>query len=101
MNAEFTSQLTATDALEEALLQALQWFDLPMSAAALRARAAKLPGPWSLGDVCEAAESLGLRAHRQNVPAQQAQLEALPVLMVVDGGGALLVTGEVRPQEGP
>ncbi len=94
MNAESTSQHAAPDALEEALLQALRWFDLPMSAAALRARAAKLPGPWSLGDVCEAAESLGLRAQRQQVGAQQAKLAALPILLGLDGGGMLLVTAQ-------
>ncbi len=94
MNAESTSQHASPDVLEEALLQALRWFDLPMSAAALRARAAKLPGPWSLGDVCEAAESLGLRAHRQQVAAQQAHLAASPILLGLDGGGMLLVTAQ-------
>ena len=88
---------SSPDTLEEALLQALRWFDLPMSAAALRARAAKLPGPWSLGDVCEAAESLGLRTHRQHVPAQQATLANLPVLLGLDDGGVLLVTAQPDP----
>jgi ATP-binding cassette subfamily C protein LapB len=94
LNAESIRQQAAPDALEEALLQALRWFDLPLSAAALRARAAKLPGPWSLGDVCEAAESLGLRAQRQHVPVPQAQLAALPVLLGLEGGGMLWVTAQ-------
>ena len=87
----------APDLLEEVLLQALRWFDLPMSGVALRARAAKLPGPWSLGDLCEAAESLGLRAHRQHRPAQQADLADLPILLGLDGGGMLLVTAQSGP----
>ena len=87
----------APDLLEEVLLQALRWFELPMSGAALRARAAKLPGPWSLGDLCEAAESLGLRAHRQHRPAQQAELPDLPILLGLDDGGMLLVTAQSGP----
>ena len=98
MNAESTVEDSATDPIEEALLQALRWFELPMSRAAIRARAAKLPGPWSLGDLCEAAESLGLRAIRQNVRSQSARLPALPLLLGIDQGGLLLVTGQPDPE---
>ena len=91
------SSASPPDLLEDVLLQALRWFDLPMSGVALRARAAKLPGPWSLGDLCEAAESLGLSAHRQHRPAQQANLPDLPILLGLDGGGMLLVTAQSDP----
>jgi len=83
--------LTA-DPLESALLAVLRWFDKPMSATALRARVAKLPGPWTLDEIVEAAEGLGIAAESVAIDPAAGDLPPLPVLLPQRNGAAVVVT---------
>ena len=49
------------DPIEKCILWVLENFQNPMSAASLRARVARMPGPWTFDEAIEALESLGLR----------------------------------------
>ena len=84
----------SADPLEDALLFVLRTLDKPVSQAALRSRVAKLPGPWSLDDVCEAAESLGLAVERFNFDRKAPRWTHFPALMTLRDGGVVVVTAQ-------
>lgn len=83
----------AGDALEQCLLWLLDRLDQPMSAAALRARSARRPGAWMLGDALEALEGLGLRCEWVEASADEALQSALPVLLLLADGGVAVFSG--------
>ena len=55
------------DPIETCVLWLLEGLDKPMSAAALRASVARLPGPWTFEEAIEALESFGLRCRERSV----------------------------------
>ena len=55
------------DPIESCLLWLLESLERPMSAAALRASVARLPGPWTFEEAIEALESFGFRCREKNV----------------------------------
>ena len=55
------------DPIETCVLWLLEGLDKPMSAAALRASVARLPGPWTFEEAIEALESFGLRCRQRSV----------------------------------
>jgi hypothetical protein len=55
------SKLAAKDSIEDCVLWILERFEKPMSAAALRARVARMPGPWTFDEALEAIDSFGIR----------------------------------------
>lgn len=59
---EGKSSAPLKDPIEECLLWILENFDKPMSAAALRARVARMPGIWIFDEALEAIDSFGIRA---------------------------------------
>jgi len=59
--AEERLKQAAQDPTELCILWVLQHFDKHMSAASLRARVARMPGPWTFDEAVEAIESLGVR----------------------------------------
>lgn len=65
-----------------------------MSKEALRSRVAKVPGPWSVQEVCEAAESLGLRAEHESFNQKDGKLrvDSTPTLLKLADGTVLLLT---------
>jgi ATP-binding cassette subfamily C protein LapB len=62
--AQERAKLSPKDPIELAILWILEQFDKSMSAAALRARVARMPGPWSAEEALEAIDSFGIR-HEQ------------------------------------
>ena len=57
----------AQDPIEQCVLWVLENFEKPMSAASLRARVARMPGPWTFDEALEALESLGLRCEEKKL----------------------------------
>ena len=55
------------DPIETCVLWLLEGLDKPMSAAALRASVARLPGPWTFEEAIEALESFGFRCRERSV----------------------------------
>lgn len=86
----------AADALEEALLWVLKHLERPMSQAALRARVARDPGPWTFEQALEALESLGFQCRVQPYRAGLESDAPGPVLMLDTGAHARVLTGEQR-----
>jgi len=62
-----TEEFATRDPVETCLLWLLESLDRPMSAAALRASVARLPGPWTFEEAIEALESFGLRCRERSV----------------------------------
>lgn len=81
------------DALESALVRLLRLLDRPMSVEALRARVAKAPGPWSVADVREAAESLGIACEDYPSRAPKPQALRFPSLLVSREGLVAVIEG--------
>lgn len=84
---------TVRDGLEEALVFLLEHLGQPMSRAALRARVARAPGPWTVEQAVEALESLGLRCEPRALTGAEAEALHQPALALRRGGGALVITG--------
>jgi len=59
------------DPIEQCVLWVLERFDKPMSAGALRARVARLPGPWSINEALEAIDSFGIRHDQSSTPLSE------------------------------
>lgn len=57
----------ARDPIEQCILWLLERFDKPMSAAALRARVARMPGPWTFDEGLEAIDSFGIRYEEKTI----------------------------------
>ena len=55
------------DPIEGCVLWLLEGLERPMSAAALRASVARLPGPWTFEEAIEALESFGFRCREKKV----------------------------------
>ena len=55
------------DPIEACVLWLLEGLERPMSAAALRASVARLPGPWTFEEAIEALESFGFRCREKKV----------------------------------
>lgn len=87
---------TATDSIEAAVLWVLRHHEQPISRAALRARVARDPGPWTFAQALEALESLGLRCTTLRYAPGQEAAAAGPLLIVEPSGRARVLTGEVR-----
>ena len=74
------------DPTELCILWVLQNFDKPMSAASLRARVARMPGPWTFDEAVEAIESLGVRCEVQKLTLNQVLALRAPVMMRTEQG---------------
>lgn len=92
------SAIDAADAFEDALLFVLRRLDQPISPAALRSRVAKLPGPWALDDITEAAESLGLAVERYDFDVLARRWTHFPTVMPLRSGGVAVVLAQ--PSDG-
>jgi ATP-binding cassette subfamily C protein LapB len=64
------SKLAAKDSIEDCVLWILERFEKPMSAAALRARVARMPGPWTFDEALEAIDSFGIRFTKKIIPLE-------------------------------
>jgi ATP-binding cassette subfamily C protein LapB len=84
----------ARDSVEVCLLWLLAHFKRPMSRAALRARAAREPGPWSLEEAVEALESFGVGVEEHARAAFDPAPAPGPFLLIGHDGDCLLVTGD-------
>ena len=60
-------EFATRDPIETCVLWLLESLDKPMSAAALRASVARLPGPWTFEEAIEALESFGFRCRERSV----------------------------------
>ena len=80
------------DPIELCVLWVLERFDKPMSAASLRARVARMPGPWTFDEAIEALESMGIRCdERQLTLKEVAVLDRIGILRTENGFAAVTV----------
>jgi len=89
-----SSANAVADVFEDALLFVLHTLEQPISAAALRSRVAKLPGPWTLDDISEAAESLGLAVERYDFDRLARRWTHFPTVMPLNTGGVVVVLAQ-------
>jgi len=83
-------KLESHDPIEQCVLWVLERFDKPMSAASLRARVARMPGPWTFDEAIEALESLGLRCEEKKLSLQEVVgLEKMGLLRTETGFAAV------------
>ena len=61
------AEFSAKDPIETCVLWLLEGLEKPMSAAALRASVARLPGPWTFEEAIEALESFGFRCRERSI----------------------------------
>jgi len=82
----------AKDPIEQSILWILERFDKPMSAAALRARVARMPGPWTFDEGLEAIDSFGIRYNEKELPfVQVIALDQIVFLQLSNGHTAIVI----------
>lgn len=80
------------DHIELCTLWVLEKFDKSMSAAALRARVARMPGPWTHDEALEAIDSFGIRFDNKEMAFEQLlSIEDIALLQLSDGHLCILV----------
>ena len=80
------------DPIEKCILWVLENFQNPMSAASLRARVARMPGPWTFDEAIEALESLGLRCEAKKLKLHEVlDLSQAAILRTEQGYAAAYV----------
>lgn len=87
------------DPIEQCVLWVLENFEKPMSAASLRARVARMPGPWTFDEALEALESLGLRCEEKKLSLEAVLSLNKPTLLRTEQGfaAAILPRNEDHP----
>ena len=97
--AEERQKQAAQDPTELCILWVLQNFDKPMSAASLRARVARMPGPWTFDEAVEAIESLGVRCDESKQSMNQVLALNAPFILRTEQGfaAAVLPRNEEHP----
>ena len=75
----------AQDPVEACVLWLLDHLEKPMSAAALRASVARLPGPWTFEEAIEALESLGFRCREKTLALADVLSISKPALFLSEG----------------
>lgn len=89
--AEERQKQAAQDPTELCILWVLQNFEKPMSAASLRARVARMPGPWTFDEAIEAIESLGVRCDEARPIVNEVFGLNVPLIMRTEQGFAAAV----------
>lgn len=89
--AEERQKQAAQDPTELCILWVLQNFEKPMSAASLRARVARMPGPWTFDEAIEAIESLGVRCDEARPTVNEVLGLNVPLIMRTEQGFAAAV----------
>ena len=80
------------DPIEQSILWILERFDKPMSAAALRARVARMPGPWVFDESLEAIDSFGIRYYEKDLPfIELIALEKVAFMQLANGHTAVVI----------
>jgi ATP-binding cassette, subfamily C, bacterial LapB len=79
------------DPIEQCILWVLENFDKPMSAASLRARVARMPGPWTFDEAQEALESLGLRCQDKKLSIEAVLNLDKPLIFQTERGFAAAI----------
>jgi ATP-binding cassette subfamily C protein LapB len=89
----------AQDPIEQCVLWVLENFEKPMSAASLRARVARMPGPWTFDEALEALESLGLRCEEKKLSLEAVLDLNKPTILRTEQGfaAAILPRNEEHP----
>ncbi len=87
------------DPIELCILWVLENFEKPMSAASLRARVARMPGPWTFDEALEALESLGLRCEEKKLSLEAVLSLDKPTILRTEQGfaAAILPRNEEHP----
>ena len=86
IGAKHPPAVTPSDPVESCVLWLLEHLGKPMSAAALRAGVARLPGPWTFSEAIEALESLGFRCREKVIAAKGVlDLKRPAIFLSVDG----------------
>ena len=82
----------AKDPIEQSILWILERFDKPMSAAALRARVARMPGPWVFDESLEAIDSFGIRYYEKDLPfIELIALDKVAFMQLANGHTAVVI----------
>ena len=91
----------AQDPVETCLLWMLEYLEKPMSAAALRASVARLPGPWTFEEAIEALESLGFRCREKELPIADVLSISKPAMFLSEGAviAAIQPKNETHPAQ--
>lgn len=92
IGAKHPPAVTPSDPVESCVLWVLEHLGKPMSAAALRAGVARLPGPWTFSEAIEALESLGFRCREKAIPAKGVLDLKHPAIFLSVGGDVGVVT---------
>jgi ATP-binding cassette subfamily C protein LapB len=98
--AEERQKQAQQDPTELCILWVLQNFDKPMSAASLRARVARMPGPWTFDEGVEAIESMGVRCEEgKKLTLNEVLALNVPIIMRTEQGyaAAVLPKNEEHP----
>jgi len=88
------------DPIEICLIWLLEQLGRPMSAAALRASVARLPGPWSMEEAVEALESFGFRCAVKNTFLSDLDSLHTPAILIMDEG-SIVATSPKTEDHGP
>ena len=87
------------DPIEQCVLWVLERFDKHLSAAALRARVARMPGPWTFDEAVEAIDSFGIRYTEVDLPYEE--LVALDKTILMQTTDANVVCIIPKSEEAP
>ena len=92
------SAVAKSDPVETCLLWVLEYLGKPMSAAALRASVARLPGPWTFPEAIEALDSLGFRCREKEMPLADALGTHTAAMCVSDDGVVAAICPKTETQ---
>jgi ATP-binding cassette subfamily C protein LapB len=87
------------DPIEQCVLWVLEHFDTHLSVAALRARVARMPGPWSFDEAIEAIDSFGIRYTEVEMPYDE--LVALDKIIFLQTSDSNVVCITPKSEEAP